>query len=143
MIYRFSTDVRVRLPETDVMGVVFHGIFLTYFDVARTDYLRKLGLLQRFQTGRAMNLIVHASADFRSPARFDDVLEVRCRVSRIGRTSVTFEFRVVLKKGRRLVAEGRSVHALIHPKTWRPIRVPESFRKPLRRFEGKNLSEES
>jgi acyl-CoA thioester hydrolase len=137
--YKFSTEIRVRLPETDVLGVVYHGCFFTYFDVARMEYLRARGLLEQFRTGESLNLIVHASADFRSPARFDDVLLVHVRVLKIGASSVTFDFRVELKSDGRLVAEGRSVHSFIDSKTWKPSRVPEVFRKAVGAFEGPSL----
>ena len=143
MSFRFATDVRVRLPETDALGVLFHGYFYTYFDVARMDYLRSLGLLQQFLSGESLNLVVHSSADFRSPARFDDVLVVRARIQRIGDSSVTFEFRVEHQQDGRLIAEGRSVHAFIDSKTWKPVRVPEPFRQAVRAFEGSSLEEKS
>ena len=136
MSLSFFSEVRVRLPETDAMGVVFHGCFFTYFDVARVDYLRALGLLEQFQTGAFMNLVVHASADFRSPARFDDILLVHAGIRRIGETSVTFEFRVTHKQEGRLVAEGRSIHAMIDPKSWKPVPVPEPFRRAIQACEG-------
>jgi acyl-CoA thioester hydrolase len=139
--FRFSSEIRVRLPETDVLGVVYHGCFFTYFDVARMDYLRNLGLLEEFRTGESLNLIVHTAADFRSPARFDDVLLVHARVRKIGESSVTFEFRVDMKSDGRRIAEGESVHSFIHSKTWKPHRVPEHFRKTIRTFEGKGLRE--
>lgn len=139
MSFRFSTEIRVRLPETDAMGIVYHGCFFTYFDVARMEYLRGLGLLEQFRTGESINLIVHSSAEFRSPARFDDVLTVHARVSRIGESSVTFGLRADLKADGRLVAEGRSVHCFIDSKTWKPARVPEVFRKAVKEFEGKSL----
>ena len=141
MSFKFATEVRVRLPETDALGVVYHGTFLTYFDVARMDYLRGLGLLEPFRSGESLNLVVHASADFRSPARFDDVLVVRAGIRKIGESSVTFEFEVDHKKDGRRVAEGRSVHAFIDSKTWKSTRVPESFRQPVRVFEGADLDE--
>jgi len=137
--YKFFTELRVRLPETDSLGVVYHGCFLTYFDVARMDYLRGLGLLEQFRKGESLNLVVHASADFRSPARFDDVLVVRVRVRRIGDSSVTFDFRVDLKADGRLVAEGRSVHSFIDSKTWQSAPVPAEFRAAVRAFEGSPL----
>ncbi|MBI3856765.1 MAG: acyl-CoA thioesterase [Planctomycetes bacterium] len=140
MSYKFASEIRVRLPETDVLGVVYHGCFFTYFDVARMDYLRGLGLLEEFRTGESLNLIVHTSADFRSPARFDDVIRVHARVLKIGKSSVTFDFRVDMKGDGRLVAEGRSVHSFIDSKTWKPSRVPENFRKAVRAFEGKKLN---
>ena len=141
MSFKFSVDVRVRLPETDAMGIVFHGYFYTYFDVGRMDYLRNLGLLDAFRTGESKNLVAHASAEFRSPARFDDVLGVHTRISDIGNTSVTFSFRVSHKAEARLIAEGRSVHVMIDPGTWRPVRVPDAFRKAVRAFEGPDLVE--
>jgi len=141
--FKFSTELRVRLPETDSLGVVYHGCFLTYFDVARMDYLRGLGLLERFRKGESLNLVVHASADFRSPARFDDVLIVNVRVRRIGDSSVTFDFRVNLKADGRLVAEGRSVHSFIDSKTWQSAPVPEEFRAAVRAYEGSALDEKA
>ncbi len=142
MSFKFSTEVRVRLPETDAFGIVFHGYFYTYFDVARMDYFRNLGLVQQTHPILAPCPIVHASADFRSPARFDDVLVVRARISEIGGTHFTFEFEVAHKREGRPVATGKTVHVSIDGKTWRPVRVPEEFRKLIRGFEGADLSEE-
>jgi acyl-CoA thioester hydrolase len=140
--YRFSTGVRVRLPETDAFGIVFHGYFYTYFDVARMDYLRKLGLMDHIRpTGGTTNTIAHASADFRSPARFDDELIVHARISGFGRTSFQFEFAITSKADGRLVAEGRTVHVILDEKTWRPSPVPASFRATVRAFEGPALEE--
>lgn len=136
MSHTFSTEIRVRLSETDAIGVVYHGYFFTYFDVARMEYLRKLGLLEQFRTGQSLNLVVHTSADFRSPARFDDVLVVQVKVKRIGGSSVTFEFKAHLKTDHRLIAEGESVHSFIDTQSWKPVRVPESFRKAVRDLEG-------
>jgi acyl-CoA thioester hydrolase len=85
------------------------------------------------------NTIVHASADFRSPARFDDELVVHARISGFGRTSFTFEFAITNKADGRLVAEGRTVHVILDEKTWRPSPVPEEFRAAVRKFEGNAL----
>jgi acyl-CoA thioester hydrolase len=132
----FSTDVRVRLPETDAFGIVFHGTFYTYFDVARMDYLRNLGVLDYITPERGTtNTIVHASADFRSPARFDDVLTVAAEIPKFGTTSFEFRFRVTHKAENRLVAEGRTVHVVLDPKTWRPTAVPDEFRRKVEAFE--------
>jgi acyl-CoA thioester hydrolase len=134
--FKSSSEIRVRLPETDAFGIVFHGAYYTYFDVARMDYFRNLGLMDVVRAGRANNLIVHASADFRSPARFDDVLLVAARIAEMGRTSFTFRFRVAQKADGRLVAEGRTVHVMIDDGTWRPIPLPPDFRSLVSRFEA-------
>jgi len=140
--FHFATDVRVRLPETDAFGIVFHGYFYTYFDVARMDYIRNLGLMDHIRpTGGLTNTIVHASADFRSPARFDDVLVVHARISGFGTTSFSFEFAVVHKAENRLVAEGRTVHVILDERSWRPMPVPGSFKAAVRKYEGSGLVE--
>ena len=75
--FHFSTDVRVRLPETDAMGIVFHGNFFSYLEVGRVDYLRNLGLAEGVRPIRDFeNVVVSAHLDFKSPARFDDPLIV-------------------------------------------------------------------
>ena len=141
--FNFSTELRVRLPETDAIGIVYHANFFTYFDVARVDYLRNLHALERIspENGR-MHVLVHADAAFRSPARFDDILVVHARVAKLGRTSFTFEFLTFHKRENRVVAEGSTVICILDPDTWKPIPVPEDFRENIRKFEGERLLEE-
>ena len=140
--FRFSTEVRVRLPETDAMGIVFHGNFFTFLEVGRVDYLRNLGLGSGNRPIQAFdNVVARAACDFRSPARFDDPLVIHVRIAEIRRTSFRFRFRIEHKQEARLVAEAESVHVAIKPDTFKSIQVPESFRKVVRGFEGKQLIE--
>src|SRR5262245_40676651 len=120
--FHFSTEVRVRLPETDAMGIVFHGAFFTYLEVGRTDYLRNLGLAgSHVQPIRDFaNLVARASCEFRSSARFDDPLVIHVRVAEIGRTSFRFEFLITHKQEARVVAEGQTVHVAIDAGSGRP-----------------------
>ena len=140
--FNFSTEVRVRLPETDAFGIVFHANFFIYFDVARVDYLRNLDALRFISPENARNnALVHATADFRSPARFDDILVVHARISEIGSSSFTFEFMTTHKGENRLVATGRTTLVVLDESSWRPIPVPKEFRDLIRKFEGKSLTE--
>ncbi len=134
--FRFSTRVRVRLPETDAFGVVYHGTYFTYFDVARMDYLRAIGAIDLVKSGRAGNLIVHTSADFKAPGRFDEELTVRARIAEVGTTSFAFAFRVERAGDGELVATGRSVHVSVDVASLRPVPVPEELRAAVRAFEG-------
>ncbi len=135
--FHFSTEVRVRLPETDVMGIVFHGYFFTYMEVGRMDYLRNLGLTEDVKPIKGFdNVVVHVGCDFASPARFDDPLVVYVRIAEIKRSSFRFEFQIHHKRENRIVATGESVHCAIDKATWKPIDVPEPFRETIHRFEG-------
>ena len=133
--FSFTTEVRVRLPETDAMGIVFHGTFFTYLEVGRVDYLLNLGLTEGNRPIRDFdNVVVGAKLDFRSPARLHDVLAIDVRVAEIGNASFTFEFRIRNKSANVLVAEGSTSHCAIDAQM-QPMRVPDAFRDKIARFE--------
>ena len=141
--FNFSTELRVRLPETDAFGIVFHANFFVYFDVARVDYLRNLDALQYISVAnKRNNALVHADADFRSPARFDDELVIRARISELGKSSFTFEFLASNKKENRPVASGRTTLVVLDGE-WNPAPIPDEFRQAVHRFEGKNVIEKA
>jgi acyl-CoA thioester hydrolase len=140
--FHFSTEVRVRLAETDHYGIAFHGWFFTYMDVGRMDYVRNLGLMGDVRPKDDFsNAVVRSCCDFKSPARFDDELVVHVRISEIGRTSLTFQFVIVHKRENREVARGDSVHVFLDYDTFTPIPVPDEFRRRVREFEGGSLKE--
>ena len=133
--FHFSTEVRVRLPETDAMGVVFHGNYFTYAEVGRVDYLLNLGLTQGNRPIRDFdNVVVSAHLDFRSPARLHDVLKIEVRVAEIKKASIRFEFRIRNRSRNVLVAEGHTVHCAIGD-DFKPTTVPASFREVINQFE--------
>ncbi len=144
--YAFQTEVRVRLSETDAVGIVFFGSYSAYMDVGRMDYLNHLGL-QRFGTGegsgRVRDLIpgavVGATLEFKSPARYNDVLTVNTRIAHLGRTSYQFHFLIGQKRSREIAALGTLTLVWLDD-TWRPQPLPEEFTRVVRSFEGPNLS---
>lgn len=140
--HRFSSEIRVRLSETDALGIVFHANFFTWMDVSRIDYLRNIGQLGELHPTRLFtSVMVHASCDFETPARFDDALVMYTNIVEIGRTSFSFECEIVHKRENRVVARGRSTLVAVDNATWKPIPVPEAFRVAVRAFEGPDLKE--
>ena len=134
-IYHFSTEVRVRLPETDAMGIVFHGNFFTYLEVGRVDYLRNLKLSEGVRPIKDFeNVVVSAHLDFKSPARLDDIVTIDVRTSEIKSSSFTFEFRLRDKATNRLIAAGYTTHCAID-ESFKPMPVPEHFRQVIGAFE--------
>ena len=89
--FKFSARTRVGFSDTDAQGIVYYGRYNPYFDLARVEYLRSLGLLQ--SRGEVGDFVMRANdVEYFAPAVFDDEIEVCVRVSRFGRTSVTFSF---------------------------------------------------
>ena len=88
--YSFAARTRVGFSDTDAQGIVYYGGYNPYFDLARVEYLRSLGLLRYDGAGE---FVMRANdVEYFAPARFDDELEIHVRVARIGRTSITYEF---------------------------------------------------
>src|SRR5215213_11114309 len=83
--FKFSAFTRVGFSDTDAQGIVYYGRYMPYFDLARVEYLRHLGLLD-YEHGPVEFVMRAAQLEYHAPARFDDALEIFVRVSRIGRT---------------------------------------------------------
>jgi len=87
-----SHRIRVRWAEADMQGIVFNGHYLTYFDIAVTEYWRAIGLPYPTTTGDTGGEMytVKSTVEYHSPARYDDELDLLIRCKRIGRTSLAF-----------------------------------------------------
>lgn len=119
-------DMRVRFFETDLMGIVHHANYLTYFEAGRVEYLRRRGTDYRALTERGFHMpVVEAHLDYRRPARFDDPLVVETRLGALTRVTVRFDYRVLrVGGGEELLAGGHTVLACVD-ETHRPRRIPE------------------
>jgi len=80
--FEHEVELRARYAETDAMGVVWHGNYLSYFEVARTEAMRATGLLsyRALEDAGVMMPIVEIGITYHTPARYDDVLRVAVRV---------------------------------------------------------------
>ena len=108
--FRFSHRLRVRWVEADMQGVVFNGHYLTYFDIGITEYWRELGQgnLQTLMPIIERMFVVRSLCEYRSPARFDDELDVKVRTLRLGRSSLTIGFRI--DRGDEELVSGENVY---------------------------------
>jgi acyl-CoA thioester hydrolase len=127
--YAFTAHTRVGFSDTDAQGVVYYGRYNPYFDLARVEYLRSIGLLD-FEGGG--EFVMRANdVEYFAPARFDDELEIHVRVARIGRTSITFEFAAHRLPDRTLMVKAHQTLVYIDPTTREPTRIPDEYRKRL------------
>lgn len=132
--FRFATELRVRFVETDAQGVVYHGHFLVYCEVGRVEYARAVLGAPGADKGRSWEpTVVRAEVDFLAPARFDDLLAVRVRCDRLGRTSYRFAYEV--RRSGELVARARTVQVVIDRATGKPRPLPDDLVAPVLAFE--------
>jgi len=141
--FPFKTTLRVRYEETDAQQVVYYANYFTYMEVARWGYVTHLG----FPREEARNFfertfVVEAHCSFKASARFDEVLELFCRIAEVRRSSFVVEYEFYEQESQRLVASGRTIHVFMDPLGSRPQRVPEEFRARVAAVEGKTRKPE-
>ena len=119
-----TVEIRVRYVETDQGRAVYNAHFLTYFEVGRTEYLRRLGTAYRYLEAEGFYLVVtEAHCKYLSPARYDDLLEVTSWVERVRPTRLDFRHRVHRKADGVPIAEGHLVLACVD-RGMRPCALP-------------------
>jgi acyl-CoA thioester hydrolase len=132
--FRVVVPLRPRFRDTDAMGHVNNAVYLTYFEVARTEYWRALTGSERYQS--VPFILAHTTIDFRSPTLVHEALEVGIRVTRVGRSSFECVYRVEEATTRRLVCDGRSVQVIYDYAKGASYPVPDDLRARLHAFEG-------
>ena len=136
--FKYSALTRVWFSDTDAQGVVYYGRYLPYFDNARTEYHRHLGGLGV----EGCEFVMRASAvEYHAPARFDELIEAFVRVSRIGRTSITYECAAYRLPDDLLMVTAEQTLVLVDLETRRPTPVPDDLRTGIGAFERGDLAE--
>jgi acyl-CoA thioester hydrolase len=138
--FKYSALTRVGFSDTDAQGIVYYGRYLPYFDSARVEYHRHLGMLET--RPREVEFVMRANTiEYLAPARFDDPIEVFIRVSRIGRTSVTYELAAYLVEDDVLMVTAGQTLVLVDLDKRRPCPIPASYREQIGAFEGDDLEQ--
>ena len=119
-----ETAIRVRYKDTDVMGVVYYGNYLTYFEVGRVEYLRERGFPMS-KVERTIHLpVVETSVKYHRPAHLDDLLRVRTWVSDVRRVSFTFQYAIRHAETDTLVATGQTRHCCLERGSRKMVSLP-------------------
>ncbi len=133
--------LRVRWAEVDMQKIVFNGHYLTYVDTAVAEYWREIGLpyphgyIERFGSDVYLR---KATVEYLGPARYDDVLAVMCRVSKLGRTSMTFRFEIhreAPQPAASALVTAELVYVNADPSSMKAAPLPEDLRIRVQRYE--------
>ena len=126
MLDRDEIHVRVRYAETDRMGLLHHANYIVYFEIGRTELLRKRGFAYRdIEDAGHFLVIVDVGCKFKKPAHYDDLLTLVTIVERI--THVKIVHRYEVRRDGVLLAEGHSTLACVD-REGRPQALPPSIR---------------
>ena len=134
----FTFPIRVYWEDTDAGGIVFYANYLKFFERARTEWLRNLGVEQqklRDAVG-GMFVVTHAEINYLKAARLDDEIEVTAVLESAGRASMTIAQQAFLKpvssdQAPQLLCEGSIRIGWVDSTTMRPARIPKSILETL------------
>lgn len=130
----YTAKVRVRYADTDQMGVVYYGKYFEYFEVARTEMLRSIGLPYRTIEEQGFQLpVLEASARYYKGATYDDLLAIECTMDATVRPKLEISYRILLDGSQELLATGATTLAFIDATTGKPARPPMIYREAIER----------
>ncbi len=129
----FVWKVRVYWEDTDAGGVVYHSQYLNFFERARTEWLRAIGVHQAKLAGEdnVLFAIRHMDIDFVQAARLDDELDVTVHTANAGGVRVTFSQDMTRCSDRQLVARSKLTAVCLHADSFKPTRMPKWIRAEI------------
>jgi acyl-CoA thioester hydrolase len=124
-----ETTFHVRYAETDQMGVVHHSAYIVWFEEGRSEWSRRSGRSYAdFERAGYALAVSEVSARYLAPARYDQAVTVRTRVSQVRSRTIRFDYEVLdAETGQRLVT-GFTAHICLD-RQGKPARIPEAWRR--------------
>ena len=135
----FVFAARVYYEDTDASGVVYHANYLRWFERARTEWLRALGLGQDLlmrDLGVAFT-VANVEIDFRLPARLDDALQIRTTVPLIRRASMVFEQTLHRDGDDALLARAKVRVGCVDAREFRPVQLPDALHAAIENWSAR------
>lgn len=137
-----EVKIRVRYAETDQMGYVYYGNYATYFEVARVESLRELGLSYKaLEDSGIMLPVLEYRSKFIRPARYDDLLTVKTTIKEMPTARIHFEYEVFNEQNE-LLTIGDTTLVFIKAESKRPCPAPEHFLKTMQKFFGEQQQQQ-
>lgn len=126
-MYCHESHIRVRYGETDRMGYLYYGHYPEYFEVARTDMIRSLGISYRQMEDEGILLPVRSlRIDYRQPALYDELLVVKSCLKSLPEVRLDIDYEIYNEKNT-LVCTGNSILVFVDAASRKPRRAPASF----------------
>jgi len=122
-----SINIRIAYADTDQMGVVYYGNYLTFFERGRTEYLREAGLEYSKLEKRGYYFpVIYAECKYHGSAKYDDMITVETKLTEITAASITCEYKV--KCDGKLLVTGKTKHPFVN-RDFKPVRFPPDIRE--------------
>lgn len=118
-----TTEIRVIYADTDAMRVVYHTNYIKWFEIGRTELLRSVGYpYARLEQEGIMLPVVECSCKYKSPAVYDDMLEIKAKISEMKSATISLDYEIRRKETGELLVTGMTKHA-ITDRNLKPVRL--------------------
>ncbi len=122
-----DVDIRIRYKDTDKMGVVYHSNYIVFYEVARTEMFRELGIsYAELERQGIVMPILEVESKYRKPACYDDLITVRATVSELPMARLTVTYEIFNAEGR-CINTGKTVLGFVNSELMRPCRAPKEL----------------
>lgn len=116
---------RVRYGETDQMGFVYYGNYAQYFEIGRTEWLRKLGVTyKKMEENGVMLPVMNLNINYLKPAKYDDLLTLKTTLIKIPSAKIEFSYEIFNEENE-LLTTGKTTLVFVNMKTSKPTRAPK------------------
>ncbi len=131
-MFTSETKIRVRYGETDQMGYVYYGNYAEFYEVARVEMLRKLGLTYKWMESTGIMMpVLELKCKYIKPAYYDDEITIKVVVKQLPSTRIIFNYELYNEQGE-LINLGETTLVFVNIETKRPTVGPEEFMEKLR-----------
>jgi acyl-CoA thioester hydrolase len=137
--FSVAIAIPVQWGDQDAFAHVNNVVFFRWFESARIAYFRRIGLMKHLDGGQVGPILAAAACDYRRSIVFPDTVRVGIRATRIGRTSIGLEHRIVSEGLKAVAADGTSTTVVYDYAANRPHPVPDSVRTAIVELEGRAL----
>lgn len=128
-----KTEHRVIYADTDAGKVAYYSSYLRWFESGRTELLRSLGInYGALEESGIIAPVVEVHCNYFHPARYDDIAVVETKISEIREKIIRFDYKVLRKKDRKLLAAGHTINVLVDRKKMKTIKIPDNIKKKIK-----------
>jgi len=132
----YKKEYFVTLPDSDAAGILFFGNYLKLAHVLYEEFMAEIGFSLRYIIDKAefLVLIVHSEADYKKSLYLGDTYSLGLTVSQIGNSSFELSYKFTNAEST-IIAEVKTVHVVVSKKSKKAIRVPETLKEQLAKFQ--------
>ncbi|WP_042223299.1 acyl-CoA thioesterase [Oceanobacillus manasiensis] len=128
--FSFSTPIKIRFSETDMFGHVNNVSPFIYFEQARIEFLKSVGLFNSHsKEDNGIPVVADLQCNYLQQMYFNEDLTMYVKANHIGNTSIDIHYMGIVNEEIALTGRGRLVH--VHPKTGRPLSISEDMKENL------------